>query len=103
MDLYVAGFPLDLDEQKLTRLFDLHGFTVSKAKIIKDKSTGFSKGFGFITVETKEEAAKLISKLNGQFLEGWKMTVKEANPKEQKPEAYTPRKWREKASCEGEL
>ena len=81
MDLFVGGFPLDLDEEKLTRLFEIYGITAKSAKIIKDSSTGFSKGYGFVTIEDKEEAKRAISKINGQFFEGSRITVKKSTPK----------------------
>jgi len=103
MDLFVAGFPLDLDEEKLMRLFEIYGFSVKAAKIIKDKSTGFSKGFGFVTIEDEGEAQRAISKINGQFFEGSRITVKKAKTKSSQGESYTPTRWREKIECEGEL
>jgi len=56
MDLFVSGFPLDLDEAKLIKLFEIYGIIVKSAKIIKDHSTGFSKGFGIVTIEDNEAA-----------------------------------------------
>ena len=103
MDLFVGGFPLDLDEEKLTRLFEIYGFSVKAAKIIKDSSTGFSKGFGFVTIESQEEAQRAINKINGQFFEGARITVKKARPKTGQDSQYTPTRWREKIECEGEL
>lgn len=104
MDLFVAGITLDIDEKTLIKIFDMYGFTVKTAKIIKDKSTGFSRGFGFVTIEDRKEAERAISKLNGQFFESSRMTVKEAKPHPQKRDAYTPpRKSKEKASYEGEI
>ena len=103
MDLFVGGFPLDLDEEKLTRLFEIYGITTKSAKIIKDSSTGFSKGYGFVTIEDQEEAQRAISKINGQFFEGSRITVKKAKPKSSQGESYTPTRWREKIECEGEL
>ena len=69
MNLFVGGFPLDIDESKLKNLFAVYGFTVKSVNIIKDKSTGFLRGFAFVTIEDQEEAQRAISKLNGQFLD----------------------------------
>lgn len=80
MDLFVSGFPLDLDEEKLIKLFAIYGISVKSAKIIKDHATGFSKGFGFVAVEDEAAAEEAISKLDGEFIEGSKLTVKEARP-----------------------
>ena len=79
MDLFVSGFPLDLDEVKLIKLFEIYGIIVKSAKIIKDHSTGFSKGFGIVTIEDKEAGKRAISKLDGESIEGSKLNVKEAN------------------------
>ena len=104
MDLFVAGFRLDLDTAGLSKIFKTYGFVVKSVKIIKDKSTGFSRGFGFVTIEDRKETERAISKMNGEICEGLKLTVKEAKPNPQKPDAYTPpRRWKEKASCEGEI
>ena len=104
MDLFVAGFPLNLDEGGLKKLFEIYGFIIKAVKIIKDRSTGFSRGFGFVTIEDKEEAHRAISKLNGQFFEGSRITVKEAKPKSSQTDTYvTPMRWKEKIDCEGEL
>jgi len=80
MDLFISGLPLDLDEAKLIKLFEIYGIDVKSAKIIKHHSTGFSKGFGFVAIENKEEAKHAMNKLNGQFLEGSRLTVTEARP-----------------------
>jgi cold-inducible RNA-binding protein len=104
MDLFVAGFPLDLDEEKLKKLFGIYGLAVKSAKIIKDRSTGFSRGFGFVTIEDVEEAQRAISKINGQFFDGSRITVKEAKSKSRQTDTYvTPMRWKEKVDCEGDL
>ena len=104
MNLFVGGFPLDIDESKLKNLFAMYGFTVKSVNIIKDKSTGFLRGFAFVTIEDQEEAQRAISKLNGQFLEGSRLYVKEARPKPTKVETYvTPRRWQDKMEADGEL
>ena len=105
MDLFVAGFRLDLDGAGLIKIFKTYGFVVKSVKIIKDKSTGFSRGFGFVTIEDRKEAEQAISKLNGQFFESSRLTVKEAIPPQSiHKETYNaPKKWKEKAFCEGEI
>jgi len=98
MDLFVAGFRLDLDTAGLSKIFKTYGFVVKSVKIIKDKSTGLSRGFGFVTIEDRKEGEKAITKMHGEVYEGLKLTVKEAKLKPQKPEAYThPRQWKEKS------
>ena len=105
MDLFVAGFRLDLDAAGLTKIFKTYGFVVKSVKIIKDKSTGLSRGFGFVTIEDRKEAEKAITKMHGEVYEGLKLTVKEAIPPQSiHKETYNaPKKWKEKASCEGEI
>ena len=104
MDLFVSGFHLDLDEAKLTKLFEVYGITVKSARIITHSSTGFSRGFGFVTIETEEEALRAISKINGQFFEGARITVKKAQPKASQVDSqYITTRWKEKIECEGDL
>ena len=107
MDLFVVGLPLDLDELGLINFFKIYGISVKSAKIIKDKSTGLSKGFGFVTVKKKEEAQLAIEKLDGKFFERMRISVQEAKPlsKEfkQKNNYFVSKKWSEKIENEGDL
>src|SRR5438046_280453 len=79
--LYVGGLPYAVTEQQLQDLFAAHG-TVVSAKVITDKYTGQSRGFGFVEMSTSEEAKKAISALNGTQLDGRSLTVNEAKPQE---------------------
>src|SRR5256712_12255568 len=79
--LYVGGLPYSVTEQQLNELFAQQG-TVSSAKVITDKFTGQSRGFGFVEMSTTEEAQKAISTLNGTQLDGRSLTVNEAKPQE---------------------
>jgi RNA recognition motif-containing protein len=79
--LYVGGLPYSITEQQLLELFAQHG-TVASAKVITDKFTGQSRGFGFVEMSTPEEAQKAISALNGTQLGGRSLTVNEAKPQE---------------------
>ncbi len=81
--LYVGGLPYSVTEQQLNELFAQQG-TVSSAKVITDKFTGQSRGFGFVEMSTTEEAQKAISTLNGTQLEGRSLTVNEAKPQEKR-------------------
>jgi cold-inducible RNA-binding protein len=79
MKLFVAGIPFDMDDQELKEIFSDYG-TVDSAKVITDRETGKSRGFGF--VELEDEAAKnAIAKLDGGELAGRKLTVKKAEDK----------------------
>src|SRR5438876_6059877 len=79
--LYVGGLPYSSTEQQLQELFSQHG-SVTSAKIITDKYTGQSRGFGFVEMATGEEAQKAISALNGTEMGGRTITVNEARPQE---------------------
>ena len=81
--LYVGGLPYSVTEQQLNELFAQQG-TVSSAKVITDKFTGQSRGFGFVEMSTTEEAQKAISALNGTQLDGRPLTVNEAKPQEKR-------------------
>ena len=79
--LYVGGLPYAITEQQLQDLFTQHG-TVVSAKVITDKYTGQSRGFGFVEMSSPEEAKKAITALNGTQLDGRSLTVNEAKPQE---------------------
>ena len=77
--LYVGNLPFSATEQVLSQTFAQCG-TVESAKIITDRDTGRSKGFGFVEMSSDAEAAAAISKFNGADYEGRAMTVNEAKP-----------------------
>jgi RNA recognition motif-containing protein len=79
--LYVGGLPYAATESQLTTLFSAHG-TVESARVIADKFTGQSRGFGFVEMSTPEEAQAAISALNGSQMDGRSLTVNEAKPQE---------------------
>ena len=81
--LYVGGLPYSTTEQQLSELFSPHG-SVTSAKVITDKFTGQSRGFGFVEMATGEEAQKAISALNGTQMDGRTITVNEARPQEKR-------------------
>jgi cold-inducible RNA-binding protein len=81
--LYVGGLPYSVTEQQLNELFSQQG-TVTSAKVITDKFTGQSRGFGFVEMSTTEEAQKAISALNGTQMDGRPLTVNEAKPQEKR-------------------
>ena len=78
--LYVGGLPYTVAEDQLQALFSEHG-TVESAKVISDRMTGRSRGFGFVEMSSQEEAEEAIDKLNGTALEGRTLTVNEAKPR----------------------
>jgi len=79
--IYVGGLPYSATEQELNTLFGAHG-SVQSARIIMDKFTGKSKGFGFVEMATADEAQKAITALNGTQMGGRTLTVNEARPQE---------------------
>lgn len=79
--LYVGNLPFSMTDESLGQLFAQAG-TVESARIITDRDSGRSKGFGFVEMSSDQEAADAITKLNGSDCEGRPMTVSEARPQE---------------------
>ena len=79
--LYVGGLPYEVTDQRLEEVFAEHG-TVESARVITDRDTGRSRGFGFVEMESQGEAERAISALNGTDLEGRTLTVNVAKPRE---------------------
>lgn len=82
--LYVGGLSYDTTEDTLRDTFSQAG-TVESANIIIDRSSGRSKGFGFVEMSSDEEAQKAVETLNGKDLDGRNLTVNEARPQESRP------------------
>lgn len=81
--LYVGGLPYSVDEGRLQEIFSAHG-SVESSKVISDKFTGQSRGFGFVEMSSGSEAKKAIESLNGTQLDGRTLTVNEAKPMERR-------------------
>ena len=79
-NIYVGGLPYSVTDQELEETFSAHG-TVESAKVITDKYTGSSRGFGFVEMGTQQEAEKAIEALNGTELGGRTLTVNMAKPR----------------------
>ena len=79
--LYVGNLSYDMTSSALEALFTPHG-TVQSAEVIQDRSTGRSKGFGFVEMGSDQEAQAAIAALNGQDQGGRALTVNEAKPRE---------------------
>jgi RNA recognition motif-containing protein len=79
--LYVGNLPFSITDQDLGSIFAEVGQVVS-AKVVMDRDTGRSKGFGFVEMNTDEEAQKAISQFNGGELEGRQLKINEARPME---------------------
>lgn len=80
MNIYVGNLNYRVREADLQQVMEDYG-TVTSVKVIMDRETGKSKGFGFIEMANDEEGAKVIAELNGAEFEGRQMVVKEARPK----------------------
>ena len=83
--LYVGGLPFTFSDKQLEELFAPHG-TVESAKVIADKYTGKSRGFGFVEFSSASDAQKAITALNGTTIEGRTITVNEARQREHQPD-----------------
>ncbi len=79
--IYVGGRPYSATETQLNDLFAVHG-TVESARVITDRFTGQSRGFGFVEMSKDEEAKAAITALNGTQMDGRTLTVNEARPQE---------------------
>jgi RNA recognition motif-containing protein len=80
MNIYVGNLLFDVTENELKELFEPFG-QVTEVRLIMDKFSGKSKGFGFIEMPSKEEAEKAIEGLNGKDMKGRAISVNEAKPK----------------------
>ncbi|MGE0525615.1 MAG: RNA recognition motif domain-containing protein [Bdellovibrionales bacterium] len=77
--LYVGNLPYTIDDAALESQFSSFG-KVESARVITDRDTGRSKGFGFVEMSSDEEASEAIEKLNGTPMGGRNLTVSEARP-----------------------
>jgi len=82
--LYVGNLSYDTTEDELRSLFTQVG-TVNEVALIKDRDTGTSKGFAFVTMNSQEEANKAIEQFNGRSLGNRELTVNIARPREERP------------------
>lgn len=81
--LYVGNLPYSATEQSLETTFSAHG-RVESVKLITNRDTGESKGFGFVEMSSDAEANAAINALNGSDLDGRPLTVNEAKPQVKK-------------------
>ncbi len=82
--LFVGGLPFSTTDDELADIFAAHG-TVASAKVITDRDSGRSKGFGFVEFENDEEGKAAEKALNNSELGGRTITVNEARPREERP------------------
>ena len=83
MNMYVSNLSFNIQDEDLREFFTPFG-EVTSAKIINDRETGRSRGFGFVEMSDDEAAKKAIAELDGATVDGRQMKVMEAKPKEQK-------------------
>ncbi|KAK4396257.1 Organelle RRM domain-containing protein 2, mitochondrial [Sesamum angolense] len=82
--LFVSGLSRNTNDENLYKAFAPFG-RLLEAKVIIDRGSGRSKGFGFVTYETVEEAEKAREGMNAKFLDGWVIFVDPARPREAQP------------------
>jgi cold-inducible RNA-binding protein len=83
-NLFVGSLAYSVNDDQLKDFFSAAG-TVESAKVISDRDSGRSKGFGFVEMASDDDAKKAIADLNGKELEGRAITVSEARPREERP------------------
>ncbi len=83
MNIYVGNITYSASEEDLRALFENYG-TVDSARIITDRETGRSKGFGFVEMPEDSEANAAIESLNGADFNGRSLTVNQARPREER-------------------
>jgi RNA recognition motif-containing protein len=81
MKIYIGGLPYSTTDEQLTQIFSAYG-EVASSKIIFDRESGRSRGFGFVEMNDEEAAKKAIAELQDAELGGRRLTVNEARPSE---------------------
>lgn len=89
MNMYVSNLSFHTADDDLRKLFEQFG-TVSSAKVINDRDTGRSRGFGFVEMESEDEAKEAIKGLNNKEVEGRAMSVSVAK---EKPKRADNKRW----------
>lgn len=84
MNIYVGNLPYSIDRDQLREIFAQFG-EVRAARIVIDRESGKSKGYGFVDMDNDAEANDAIAKLNGTDIGGRKVVINEARPREDRP------------------
>ena len=84
INIYVGNLSFRTDDEELRQTFDSFG-EIASAKVVMDRDTGRSKGFGFVEMPNKEEGLAAIKALDGQDVGGRTLRVNEAQPREARP------------------
>lgn len=85
MNIYVGNLPYSVKDEDLREIFAGVG-AVDSARVIADRFTGQSKGFGFVEMTNDNEAQRAISEINGKEIDGRQIKVNEARPKTERPD-----------------
>lgn len=92
MNIYVSNLGFSVNDEDLKNLFASYG-TVSSAKVIMDKMTSQSRGFGFVEMPDEEAAQKALKELNGSMADGRSIKVTEARPREENNNRSSNKRW----------
>lgn len=94
MNIYVSNLSFAIQDEDLREFFAAYG-EVSSARVVTDRETNRSRGFGFVEMPNKEEAEKAIAQLDGAMADGRAIRVNEARPREERSSrpAYSNKRW----------
>ena len=84
MNIYVGNLSFNTNEEDLTQHFSQHGEVLS-AKVITDRDTGRSRGFGFVEMASRSEGENAIAELNNKSVDGRQLKVNESKPRSDNP------------------
>ena len=84
MNIYVGNLPWGTDDRELESLFAPYG-DIQSARVITDRETGRSKGFGFVEMPDRGQAEAAIEALDGSEIDGRQLRINEARPREERP------------------
>ena len=87
MNIYVGNLSFDVNDEELAEAFAVYG-SVSSARVIRDRYTDRSRGFGFVEMDDNAEAEAAIAALNGQPIKGRPVNVNQARPREDRRRMY---------------
>ncbi len=87
MNIYVGNLSYDVSDEELGEAFAVYG-TVTSARVIRDRYTDRSRGFGFVEMENDTEAEAAIAELNGKPIKGRPVNVNQARPREDRRRMY---------------
>jgi RNA recognition motif-containing protein len=87
MNIYVGNLSYNTRDNDLEQAFSMYG-RVDSARVVMDRDTNRSKGFGFVEMANDSEAQRAINELNGSDLQGRTLKVNEAKPRESRPSRY---------------